>query len=176
VEIFALCVMPNHFHLIVRPPDDTALSRWMQWLLTTHVRRRHQLRGTDTHLWQGRYKAFPVERDQHLLTVTRYVERNALRAGLVTRAENWPWSSASWRCRSCSPLDLTPMPIVPPGDWTEWVNEPQTATELEALRICARRQRPFGSPPWVAETATNLALTQSLRPVGRPRKNGDCPH
>ena len=65
----------------------------MQWLLTAHVRRYHGHYGSDGHVWQGRFKAFPIQQDEHLLTVIRYVERNPLRANLVIRAEDWRWSS-----------------------------------------------------------------------------------
>ena len=93
LRLLAYCLMPNHVHLVLWPHEDGDLSRWMQWLMTTHVRRHHRRHGTDGHLWQGRFKAFPIQRDEHLLAVLRYVERNPLRAGPVERTEDWPWSS-----------------------------------------------------------------------------------
>lgn len=83
MRVLAYCLMPNHFHLVLRPHGDGDLSRWMQWLLTAHVRRHHRRYGTTGHIWQGRFKAFPTQDDGHLLAVLRYVERNPLRAGLV---------------------------------------------------------------------------------------------
>jgi putative transposase len=77
--------MPNHFHLVLWPRGDGDLSRWMQWLLTSHVRRYHRHYGGSGHVWQGRFKAFPVQKDRHLLIALRYVERNPVRAGLVER-------------------------------------------------------------------------------------------
>ena len=97
VELLAACLMPNHFHFVVIPGEPGALARWMQWLLTTHVRRLHRREGTSGRVWQGRFKAFPIQHDEHLLTVMRYVERNALRAGLVDDAVAWPWGSLAWR-------------------------------------------------------------------------------
>jgi putative transposase len=85
MRVLAYCVMPNH--LALRPYSDRDLGRWMQWLLTAHVRRYHQHYRSSGHVWQGRFKAFPIEQDDHLLTVLRYIERNPLRAGLVERAE-----------------------------------------------------------------------------------------
>src|SRR4051812_14079060 len=93
LDILGDCLMPNHFHLVVRPAGDGDLGRWMRWLLTTHAQRYHRHYGTSGHVWQGRFKAFPVQDDDHLATVLRYVERNPLRAGLVARAEDWAWSS-----------------------------------------------------------------------------------
>ena len=98
MRLLAYCLMPNHWHLVLWPRHDGELSRYMQWLTTTHMRRwhaHHGTRGTGA-LYQGRYKSFPVQEDGHFLVVCRYVERNALRAGLVERAEQWAWSSL-WR-------------------------------------------------------------------------------
>lgn len=99
MRVLGYCLMPNHFHLVLRPHDDGDLSRWMQWLLTSHVRRYHKHHRTPGggHVWQGRFKAFPIELDEHLQAVLRYVERNPLRANLVKHAEDWRWSSLRHR-------------------------------------------------------------------------------
>lgn len=143
LRMLAFCMMPNHFHLVVSQDGAKDVSRWMHWLLTTHVHRHHLKYGTSGRIWQGRFKAFSIEQDGHLLTVMRYVERNALRSGLVARAEQWPWGSLA--CRG-HPLDAgmvsrPPMPL--PSDWTARVNAPQTPQELEALRAAVNRQRPY---------------------------------
>ena len=75
MRVLAYCLMPNHFHLVLWPRGEGGLSCWMQWLLTTHVRRYHKNHATSGHVWQGRFKAFPIQEDEHLLTVLRYVER-----------------------------------------------------------------------------------------------------
>jgi putative transposase len=142
----------------------------MQWLLTTHVHRYHRCYGTSGRLWQGRFKAFPIERDAHLLTVMRYVERNALRAGLVDDSQDWAWGSLAWRNGAAYRCLLADPPVDLPRDWADRVNAPQTSCELEALRACVNRQRPFGDDDWVDRTAVDLGLQASLRPVGRPRK------
>ena len=113
LRILGYALMPNHFHLVLWPRADGDLSRWMQWLLTSHVRRYHRHYHGSGHVWQGRFKAFPIEQDEHLHTVLRYVERNPLRAKLVRRAEAWAWSSLAWRRgasgRSCSPIGRCPV-------------------------------------------------------------------
>ena len=80
VAILAACLMPNHVHLVLRPETDRRIARWAHWVFTSHVRRHHQKYSTDGRIWQGRFKASVIQQDQHLLTVLRYVERNALRA------------------------------------------------------------------------------------------------
>src|SRR5262249_51907594 len=83
VDLFGYCLMPNHFHLVLRPREDGDLGRWMRRLLTTHAKRYYLHYGTSGHVWQGRFKAFPIQDDSYLVTVLRYVERSPLRAELV---------------------------------------------------------------------------------------------
>ena len=170
MPVLAYCLMPNHFHLVLWPNQDRDLSRWMQWLMTAHVRRYHSHYRSNGHLWQGRFKAFPIQSDQHLLAVLRYVERNPLRANLVARAEDWAWSSLKWWRAQARPLFLAEGPLPRPDDWPQRVNRPENAAELEALRLSAVRGAPFGDPQWRARTATRLGLQATLRPRGRPRK------
>ena len=142
MRIVGYCLMPNHFHLVLWPHEDGDVSRWMQWLLTSHVRRYHRINGTDGRIWQGRFKDFAIEQDEHLLRVLRYVERNALRANLVRRAEFWPWSSLTKR-GPVSDGDSLPLPL--PKDWLKIVNHPETEAELKALRRCVNREKAFGT-------------------------------
>ena len=96
MRLLAYCVMPNHFHMVLWPQTDEALSRFMHWLTCTHVRRLRACRQNpgNGHVYRGPFKAFAVQDDEHLLAVCRYVERNPLRAGLVQSAGEWAWSSA----------------------------------------------------------------------------------
>jgi putative transposase len=170
MRLLAYCLMPNHFHLALWPRLDGDLSDYMMWLLTAHVRRYHQHYHSSGHVWQGRFRAFPIQEDDHLLTVLRYIERNPVRAGLVERAQDWPWSSAAPLTPGAPALD--PGPVARPPQWLEHVNRPQTEAEVEALHECLRRGRPFGVRAWAAETARRMGLEASLRPRGRPRKPG----
>jgi len=148
----------------------------MQRLTTTHVRRWRLYRHSvgHGHLYQGTYKSFPVEEDEHFYAVCRYVERNPLRAKLVRRAENWPWSSLGARCHAAAAGEAPPLaswPLSRPRNWIELVNRPQTEEELEALRASIQRGRPFGEPAWQKRTAKRLGLESTFRPRGRPRKS-----
>jgi putative transposase len=167
VRVLAYCLMPNHFHLVLWPVGDGDLSRWMHWLTTTHVRRYLARYHHSGHVWQGRFKAFPVQDDGHLLAVLRYVERNPLRAGLVSRAEDWPWSSLHTNRTKTGPqLALGPAPR--PSNWVDRVNQAMTEAEEEAVRNAIRRGAPLGNEPWVRQTAKRLNLGFTLRGRGRP--------
>ena len=172
MRLLAYRLMPNHFHLVVWPRKDGDLSRWMQWLLTSHVRRYHRHYQTSGHVWQGRYKAFPIEDDEHLLTVMRYVERNPVRTKTipVRKAQRWPWSSIGVLAGDVDRPQLHPGPVPRGRNWLRWVNQPQTEAELKAMRESVNRDRPFGSESWQKRTAKRLGLEHTLRPRGRPRK------
>ncbi|MEX2318147.1 MAG: transposase [Pirellulales bacterium] len=174
LRILDYVVMPNHWHLVVWPQTNTEVTEFLQWLTTTHTMRWHahyETSGTG-HLYQGRFKSFPVQGDEHLLTLLRYVERNPRRAGLARRAEEWRWGSA-WRRRygdARSLALLTDGPVARPRNWLELVNRPQTEAEVEALRRCIQRGMPYGSELWTKRAAGRLDLQSTLRPRGRPRK------
>lgn len=171
MRILGWCLMPNHFHLVLRPYDDGDLSRWMQWLMTAHVRRNHRHYHGDGHVWQGRFKAFPIQADEHLLAVLRYVERNPLRASLVERAEQWRWSSLAFRRRRPTLRFPSPSPVKLPRNWCDLVNRPQSEAEVAAVRRSLERGTPLGGDVWRRRTADRLGLEHTLRPRGRPRKD-----
>ncbi len=170
MRVLSYCLMPNHFHLVLWPHGDRDLGRWMQWLMTSHVRRYHRHYESSGHVWQGRFKAFPIQQDDHLQTVLRYVERNPLRAQLVIRAENWLWSSLAARRGRSVPDFLHPGPVPRPKQWLRWVNRPLTDAELAAMQNCIQRGAPYGHSQWQRTTASRLGLESSLQPRGRPRK------
>ncbi len=170
MRILAFCLMPNHFHLVLQPHNDGDLGRFMQWLMTSHVRRYHRHYDSSGHVWQGRFKAFPIQQDEHLLAVLRYVERNPLRANLATRAEAWNWSSLRERLNGEPSELIHPSPVTLPRDWLARVNRAQSKAEEESLRRSIQRGTPFGSDHWTKLTATRLDLQSTLRPRGRPRK------
>ena len=173
VQLFSYQLMPNHWHLVLRPNQDGEMSRFLRWITATHTMRYHahyHTSGTG-HVYQGRFKSFPVQDDSHFLTVCRYVERNALRAGLVPRAEEWRWGSL-WRWLQPTepePALLSPWPIRRLPNWVAKVNEALTDKELSALRRSAQRGTPFGETNWINETSHRLGLSTTLRPRGRPQ-------
>ena len=174
-RLLAYCVMPNHWHLVVWPREDGELSRFTGWLTLTHTQRWHAHRHStgSGHVYQGRFKSFPVQDDEHFLTVCRYVERNALRADLVQRAEAWRWGSLyRWKhgkAKEKSLLASWPLPRL--AGWVEQVNTPQTEAELSSLRRSVSRGCPFGETSWCDQIVRRLRLQSTLRPQGRPKKH-----
>ncbi len=171
VDVLAICLMPNHWHLVVRPKEERDLAVFMRWLCTAHVCRHHaHYHSAGGHLYQGRYKSFPVQDDLHLLTVLRYVEANALRGGLAQRAGQWPWSSDALRATKQGRELLCDWPVDRPRNWNRLLEEKLAEKELARIRTSVVRGRPYGSESWVQKTAERLGLAFSLRPRGRPRK------
>ena len=167
-RLLAYCLMPNHWHLVLWPKEDGELSAFVGWLSHTHAMRyrTHYHDGGVGHLYQQRYKSFPVQEETHFLKVARYVERNALRANLVERAQDWQWGSL-WRRIHIHETDnplLHPWPVDEPPDWLALVNEPQSEAELDALRRSARRGSPYGEDPWQKQMAERLGLEHTSPP------------
>ncbi len=172
-RLLAYCVMPNHWHLLVWPREDGELSRFVGWLTLTHTQRWHAHRQSigSGHVYQGRFKSFPVQDDGHLYSVARYVERNPVRAGLVRRAEQWRFGSL-FRWLRGSTEDkalLSAWPRPRQSDWVAHVNSVQSEAELQALQQSIQRGSPFGGERWSTRAVTRLGLESTLRPRGRPR-------
>ena len=174
VRVLDYCIMPNHWHLVLWPRKDGELARFMMRLTITHARRWLEYRklvGTG-HVYQGRYKSFAVEADEHVLRLGRYVERNPLRARLAKRAQDWKFSSLGQG--ALEPALRVPIcdgPVDRPTNWIGLVNRPQTAAEEEALRKSIAEARPFGSERWMKQTMRRLGWREPLK-RGRPRKQG----
>ena len=170
VHLLAWCLMPNHWHLVLQPMAHGCLSAFMHFLTSTHTRRwqvHREVRGSG-HLYQGRFKAFLVQEDGHFLAVCRYVERNALAAGLAATAQAWRWSSL-WKAErsSSTPPVADPWPLLRPRDWMRYVNEMPPASEISELKKSLDRGAPDGDSAWTERMADRLG---SVRPRGRPPK------
>lgn len=174
IRLLSYCVMPNHWHLVVWPEQDGQLSKFTGWLTLTHTQRWHAHRGTagSGHVYQGRFKSFPVQDDDHFYTVCRYVERNALKANLVRSADQWRWSSLyRWLHGTAQDKQiLYSWPLPRKRQWLDHVNAPLTESEYAALQNCVRRGSPFGEDHWRESKVAELGLQSTVKPRGRPRK------
>jgi putative transposase len=187
MRLLGFCVMPNHYHLVLWPKLAAHLSDWMRWLQTAHARRYHRLRGSSGHVWQGRYKSFPIQQGGALNTVLKYVENNPVRVSLAAKAELWPWSSASFWLKAGAdrrllrafredgeptpaspPAWLTEGPVPRPTPWLRYVNAAVVEEELNDLRRSIVKELPFGSQTWVEDICERLGISSRLRPQGRP--------
>ncbi len=132
VRLLSYCVLSNHWHLVVDAGTVATLSRFMKWVSATHAirwHRRHQTVGQGP-LYQGRFRAIPIESGAQLVRVCRYVERNALSAKLVQRAQDWPWCSLSQRLRLDERVPLSTAPFLGTTAWSEYVNAAQPLQDL----------------------------------------------
>jgi putative transposase len=170
IELFGFCLMPNHWHLVLRPKGNADLAAYLSWVTNTHVKRyRSRYKSTSGHLYQGRYKSFPVQQDTNFLTLLRYVESNPRRAGTVARAERWRWSSLGCDPKLAAKL-LDTWPLRRPRNWTALVNEALPNTQRVRLKSSLERGRPLGDDAWTTKTAQKLGLQYTLNPRGRPPK------
>jgi len=171
MRILAYCLMPNLWHLVLYPRADGDLARFLQRVTMTHTQRYHakgQTMGYG-HVYQGRYKSLLVEGDRHFLTLVRYVERNAKRAGLVQRAEEWPWSSVYVRHYGTEQQRkmLSPWPLPEPTGYLRWLNSRKARRKLResakrsggADRMDRRDgcQKPSGNSGWKSSRALAVA-------------------
>ena len=173
VELYSYQLMTNHYHLVLCPLVDGEMGRFMGWVGGTHTMRYHAHYDTSGlgHVYQQRYKSFPIQNDGHFLCVCRYVERNALRAEMVARAEGWRWGSL-WRWLQNPEPDpklLSPWPIPRSPKWAQRVNQALSQSELDAVRVSAQRGRPLGDGKWVESIVKQFGLESTVRPRGRQR-------
>ena len=175
VRLLAFCLMPNHIHLPLWPQTDAGVSAFRHWLLTTHATRYVKQYRATGHVWQGRFGAFAIQEDEHLVTVLRYLERNPLGAGLVNSAAQWRWSSLRWHLNPPQLTFVDAGPVPRPAGWLTHVNVPESEAELKAFRRCAERGTPFGAAAWIDKVAAQLGLEYTLRSRGRPAKQAPTP-
>jgi putative transposase len=172
VDLIAYQWMSNHWHMVLSPQKDKAMSSFLGWVTMTHTQRYHAHNKTTGygHVYQGRYKSFPVQDDAHFHKVCRYVERNALTAKIVKQAEDYRWGSLWNWCGGDSVVKLSTWPVKRLPNWIQRVNQSMTSKETKALKNCINRGCPFGTETWVNQTANEQGLELTLRPRGRPRK------
>ena len=171
IELFGFCLMPNHWHLILRPAGNGDLAAYLSWVSNTHVKRyRAHYRHTSGHLYQGRYKSFAVEQDDYLLTLLRYVEANPVRGKtpLVAKAQDWAWSSLGCDRKLATQL-LSSWPVDRPRNWMSRVNQPLEPPQQRRIATSMERCRPLGGDAWTRTMAGKMGISYTLNPRGRPK-------
>lgn len=178
MRILAYCIMRNHFHLLLWPYEGADLPFFMHMLMSLHIGRylRHYPPASPGHIYQGRYTNPIVETGPSVLAVAKYVEANALNAGLVTRAEDYPWSSASPLALEDDRPILAEWPIPKPAEWLTLLNLRTPTQELKRIQRSASRGAPYGSSEWVDRMVKEHHLEHTIRRRGRPtREESDVP-
>ena len=157
VDLFSFVLMPNHWHLVLRPGQDGEMGKLLRWVTSTHSLRYHahyHTRGYG-HIYQFRFKRFPVQDDTQFYVLCRYVERNPLPANLVPKAELWSYGSLYLWNQPTEPIPkvLSPWPLPRLPNWNDRVNAPVCEKELEALRNCVNRGRAYRDEQWTEKIA-----------------------
>jgi putative transposase len=178
-RLYGYCLMPNHFHVLLKPESGASISRIIQSITVAHAWRYHKRHASLGHVWQGRFKSPVIQEDDHFWTVLRYIEANPLRAGLVADPSDYRWSS--YQAHALGKAD--PLLSEVPGwndlggtekqrraRWRTKVAGPIALDELNAVRTSARMGRPYGSTAWTESIARKLGIPLAQRSRGRPRK------
>ena len=176
VRLLDWCLMSNHWHFVVWPRKEDDLTQFFRWLTHTHTQRWHAHHGTSGmgHVYQGRFKAFPVQEDDHLERVLRYVQLNPVRARAAARASAWRWGSCHIRKSGPAELGklLSDWPIAMPQNWDRWLDVGVNPSDRARFAIAIQRSQPLGDPGWTRRIATRLGLEHTLNPLGRPKTEG----
>lgn len=170
VKIWAYCLMPNHVHLILLPSSENGLSDALKTAHRHYTRRINFREGWRGFLWQGRFASFPMD-EKHLVACARYVELNPVRARLVSRPQDWRWSSARAHLGLANDMlvDARGMdPFVP--DWASFLADAPSEKEYEKIRAGERLGRPLGSPDFVKKLESTLNRTLTPQKPGRKPK------
>jgi putative transposase len=170
VTILAYCLMPNHVHLIAVPESEDGLRRAIgeaHRRYTRHINFREQWRG---HLWQGRFASFLMD-EKYLLTATRYIELNPVRAGLVSIPEEYPWSSAKAHMKGRNDDLVKVQPLLRMvDDWRQFLSGDVSDEEYELLQRHERTGRPLGSTSFIELLENKLSRILTPQKGGRPKK------
>ena len=174
MRILAYSIMPNHFHLVLYPENDGDLSDFMKRITVTHTQRYRVTTQTvgEGSLYQGRYKSFIIQKDNHLLTVLRYVERNPLTANLIKNALDWKYGSVYRRYKGTDKEKrlLSAWICDEPKDYLHFLTQPITAKETEKIELSKTKGIPFGASEYVLKIIEKYNLISTTRGKGRPRK------
>lgn len=175
VEMYAYCLMPTHWHFVLRPKKDRQMGEFMRFVTATHAQRYQVNYQTEDEgqLYQSRFKSFIIQDDDHFLDVCRFVESNGVRGKKAKKAEEYKYGSLfrSVQKPKLEPQFLSTWPVKKPPRWTAKVNAKFDPDQLAALQECVKRDRPYGDPKWVKRMANKFDLWSTIRPMGRPPKN-----
>jgi len=171
--LLGYCLMSNHVHLIAVPHQPEAMSQLLKQAHGRYASYWNAKQSSTGHVWQGRFYSCPLD-EMHLWTALRYVELNPVRAGMVTSAEEWKWSSAAAHCGLAPPSPMLEMERWQKRwtdrEWRQFIAEAESAAEISALRHCTHTGRPLGTEEFMAELEQMTLRPLIPRKGGRPKK------
>lgn len=145
VKIWSYCLMTNHIHLVAIPSTSDSLAKLMRQVhknYTMVINIRNNWKGT---LWQGRYLSYPMD-ERYLYKCVRYIERNPVRAKIVERPEDYPWSSARAHVLGLADEVLSDSSFLQQiHDWRAYLAENESKNDLEEIRKNQGSGRPLGN-------------------------------
>jgi putative transposase len=177
VSVHAYVLMDNHFHLLATPKTVDGIPKWMQSVGRSYVRYFNDLHHRSGTLWEGRYRATLIQTERYLLACMAYIDLNPLRAGMVTQAIDFPWSSHAHYVGRRFDKWLTPHPLVWEMGNTPFAREAAYAAlvqaglgqaSLSALTDATMQGWALGDPDFVANLQTQTARRVTKRAPGRP--------
>ena len=170
VAIWAYCLMPNHVHLILVPPNADGLRAALGETHRRYTKHINLREGWQGHLWQERFHSYPMD-EAHLLAAARYIERNPVSAGLAKDPADWRWSSAKAHLSGSDDTLVSVAPMlerVP--DWRAFVDQ-ETAPEMgRRIELHTRTGRPLGDDAFLKSLESQLGRSLKRKSPGRPRK------
>lgn len=174
LEVIAYCLMTNHVHLVVVPAAPRSMEKAFRHLHMCYAQRLNRMMDWRGHVWQGRYFSAALD-EAYFWAAIRYVERNPVRAGMVTRAEDFPWSSARAHCGFAWDPLLSTDPhwarlLAGVGNWSDWLAAGDTAEEVKLIRRRTARGMPCGSDEFVESMESRAGRPLDCRRTGRPRR------
>jgi len=171
LEILAYCLMTNHLHLVAVPEHENSLARVLKPVNLRYAQYVNRIQGWCGRLWQERFYSCPMD-PRHTLTAVRYVEQNPVRAGLVSRAEEYPWSSAAGHTGRRVDALLSDRLGLLSGieNWADWLRGGDDTERLARLRLYTRTGRPLGAEAFIDQVESLTRRELRPRPRGRPHR------
>ena len=180
LKLYGYCLMNNHTHLIIEPTKANTLSKAIQSITLSQIRLYHSKYNSSGHLWQGRFKNPVIQTDEYLLECLKYIELNPVRANIVSRPEDYRWSSYRFHAfgeDENSMLDPDPMYLSLADTeekrqkvYRDFIASEQDKNIFDLIRKSIANDSILGEDNFIDKLREKLALSKSRR-RGRPKKN-----